>query len=145
MIYAAFGTLLANAGRYYINKGDLLMTKDIDRLIEKANEPMWEMANLRSQETGLNVIIFISEKGQANHGPRIKVQNDYSTHITNDWFSLTISDVPVIPQSQRHLNINIKDSDLAKIKQWIKRNKDVLLAYWNEQITTTEVLSKLRK
>lgn len=121
------------------------MTKDIDRLIEKANEPMWEMANLRSQETGLNVIIFISEKGQANHGPRIKVQNDYSTHITNDWFSLTISDVPVIPQSQRHLNINIKDSDLAKIKQWIKRNKDVLLAYWNEQITTTEVLSKLRK
>lgn len=117
------------------------------QLLDKAygKSRMWEMANLKPEETGLPVIVYVSDKGNSQHGPRIKVQNDYSSKVTNDWFSITIETNAKVPNSQSHIKIKVKDKDLVKVKQWISLNKDLLLKYWNGAITTTTFIKEFKK
>lgn len=120
---------------------------DLKQLLNKAYDKcrMWEMTNLKPEETGLPVIIYVSDKGNSQHGPRIKVQNDYSSKVTNDWFSVTIANDAKVPDSQSHIKIKVKAKDIDKVKQWVRLNRDLLLKYWNGTITTTTFIKEFKK
>ena len=106
----------------------------------KENSNLYEMANIKQSTSGLPVIIFISPKGRANHGHRVKVQNNYSSNTQEgNFFSITISEDPEIIGDIGE----VKSSDLRKIREFVIKNKEVLLDYWNDKIDTAEVIEKL--
>jgi hypothetical protein len=112
---------------------------------EHTEDMLFEMANLRPSESGLPVTIYIStgfvEGKQLNHGPRIKVSNSYSTKFNiRDIFVMTIADDPKVIGSS-----NLKESDVTLIKNFVIKNKEVLEAYWDDDISTMDMLHALQK
>lgn len=102
----------------------------------------FELANLKTKTTSLPMNIFISTKGSSPHGPRIKVQSNYSTRTQEtEFFTLTISNEPEVIGDPK--DIKIKDIEL--VKSFILANKRALIRYWNDEIDTAEVLSILKK
>ncbi len=117
--------------------------KTIDQVNVEENdlESLFEMANLRQNSTGLDMVIWVSEKGHTKHGPRIKVSKTHS-HKANimDSVSVSISDDPEIVAGE-----GLSNNDFEHVQEYIRRNKDVLLDYWYGEIDTAELIGRLKK
>jgi len=101
---------------------------------------MFEMSNLRPIHTGLNVVTWISGKGNAKHGPRIKISSKKGNKISIDnLISVTVDDNPKIIGNNK---ISVKDFE--KIKKFIELNKDIIIKYWNRKIDTKEMINKIK-
>lgn len=104
-------------------------------------EAPFEMANLRPASTGLPMVIWVSEKGHARHGPRIKVCLHHGPKANLDpSVSVSIADEPEVGAGS-----GLAPSDFQAIKNYIRLNKTALLAYWNGEIDTAELICELRK
>lgn len=109
--------------------------KIYERLFSE-KENLFEMANFWPKDTGLSYVIWISEKsGKEKHGPRIKID------IDGNIYSMTVSDTPEFKQK----NVKISSKELNTIKKFIIDNKDLLLKYWNEEISTVDFVKKMKK
>ena len=109
-------------------------------------DELFEMSNIRKSESGLPVNIYVSSGGSVNtrHGPRIKVMVD-----TGDRFDprhtvsvllkrdVTVDDVVGYEQ--------LSSAVLAAIRDYINLNYDVLLAYWNDELSTSEMINGLKR
>lgn len=59
---------------------------------------------------------------------------------------ISISDDPQILLKSNDLSkIKLTSKQIDAIKLWIIRNRDVLMKYWNEELTTDEIFEFLRK
>jgi hypothetical protein len=105
---------------------------DCDDIVETAiyQNDLFEMTNLYSTSTKLPYTIWISTKGKAKHGPRIKVDAEKEVVIS-------IEEEPEI----LHGKLNARD--FAKIKKWILKNKEILLRHWNGLTDGNEVIKEL--
>ncbi|MBR3412241.1 MAG: hypothetical protein IKG81_06095 [Bacteroidales bacterium] len=115
------------------------------------DEMLLEMANISQNTTGLDVIIWVQTNNTQSTGkhnlPRIKFQNNTATKIQiNELIPISISDEPKILLKNNDLNkIKISQTQINGIKQWIMKNKEILIDYWEEKITTDELFQKLIK
>ena len=115
------------------------------------DEMLLEMANISQSTTGLDVIIWVQTNNTQSTGkhnlPRIKFQNNTATKIQiNELIPISISDDPKILLTNNDLNkIKISQTQINGIKQWIMKNKEILIDYWEEKITTDELFQKLKK
>jgi len=110
-------------------------------IIEKNN--FYEMANYSSNDTGLLMNIFLSIGNSISHGPRIKVQNNYSNRVQpNNFFTIKISRI-----DDNYITIGnigeIKQKDINKIYDYIKINKKIILDFWDGNINSVNKLSEL--
>ena len=123
---------------------ELLQTVYID-------EMLLGMATISQNTTGLDVIIWVQTNNTQSTGkhnlPRIKFQNNTATKIQiNELIPISISDDPKILLKNNDLNkIKISQTQINGIKQWIMKNKEILIDYWEEKITTDELFQKLKK
>ena len=114
------------------------------------DEMLLEMANISQSTTGLDVIIWVQTNNTQSTGkhnlPRIKFQNNTATKIQiNELIPISISDDPKILLKNNDLNkIKISQTQINGIKQWIMKNKEILIYYWEEKITTDELFQKLK-
>ena len=114
------------------------------------DEMLLEMANISQSTTGLDVIIWVQTNNTQSTGkhnlPRIKFQNNTATKIQiNELIPISISDDPKILLKNNDLNkIKISQTKINGIKQWIMKNKEILIDYWEEKITTDELFQKLK-
>ena len=108
------------------------------------------MATISQNTTGLDVIIWVQTNNTQSTGkhnlPRIKFQNNTATKIQiNELIPISISDDPKILLKNNDLNkIKISQTQINGIKQWIMKNKEILIDYWEEKITTDELFQKLK-
>jgi hypothetical protein len=103
-------------------------------------EAPFERGNLRPQTTGLPMTIWVSERGRARHAPRIKVSLQHGPKIdVANTLSATIEDEP------RLIGGELVKSDYEAVKQHIRINREVLLAYWNGDIDTAELIRRLQR
>ena len=115
------------------------------------DEMLLEMANISQSTTGLDVIIWVQTNNTQSTGkhnlPRIKFQNNTATKIQiNELIPISISDDPKILLKNNDLNkIKISQTQINGIKQWIMKNKEILIDYWEEKITTDKLFQKLKK
>lgn len=122
---------------------ELLQTVYID-------EMLLGMATISQNTTGLDVIIWVQTNNTQSTGkhnlPRIKFQNNTATKIQiNELIPISISDDPKILLKNNDLNkIKISQTQINGIKQWIMKNKEILIDYWEEKITTDELFQKLK-
>lgn len=114
---------------------------DLVHIDEGEEESLFEVANLRQNSTGLPMVIWVSEKGHAKHGPRIKVSKTHSHKASSlDSVSVSITDTPEIVAGE-----GLSNKDFELVAKYIKLNKDVLLDYWYGEIDTAELINKLKK
>lgn len=113
-------------------------------------EMLFEMANLSQNVTGLDVIVWVHINNPNLTGrhnlPRIKFQNDTGTRVNiSSGIPMSISDTPEVLLKGTALNtLSLDLKQVNKIKQWVVTNKDVLLKYWNGEMTTDALLSNLK-
>ena len=125
----------------------------IDELLQTvySDEMLLEMANISQNTTGLDVIIWVQTNNTQSPGkhnlPQIKFQNNTSTKIQiNELIPISISDNPEILLKNNDLNkIKISQAQINAVKLWIVKNKEILIDYWEEKITTDELFQKLKK
>jgi hypothetical protein len=102
-----------------------------------------DMVSLRSKSTGIANTIFLSTKGYGRHAPRIKIAIDPpdSFVATGKTISKTIHDCRVIGKLapiEAHRNV------LIDAKYFIERHRVTLLAYWDGQIDTEQLIERLK-
>lgn len=106
------------------------------RCIKSAVQPIWGMAVIDKDEFDLPYDIWLDPAGSTRptkHSlPRVKVVVD-GQRIP---FSITDDPKPLVHR---------KIKDVQRIREWILKNKDVLLKQWNRQITDSQALKELVK
>ena len=107
---------------------------------------LFEMSNLRKSETGLPCNIYVSSGGSVNkqHGPRIKVMRTSADRFDP---SQTVS---VMLKRDLTANdvIGYQTLDAATIKalrQYVNENFEVLIAHWNDELSSAEMLAQLKR
>jgi len=97
-----------------------------------------EMVSYRKNVTGVDHTLFISPKGHGRHGPRLKVAIVPSDSLDPR------SQVAVIAFNGRVVAGEIAPDLLRQVRQFITRNEQVLLDYWDYRIDTDELRQRLR-
>ena len=115
------------------------------------DEMLLEMANISQNTTGLDVIIWLQTNNTQSTGqhnlPRIKFQNNTATRVQiHELIPISIADEPKILLKNDELSkIKISKAQINRVIQWIVKNKEILIDYWNEKTTTDELFQKLKK
>lgn len=106
---------------------------------------LFEMANVRSNKTGLKMVIYISPRiPGVKHGPRINVSKQYGDKVNNDFFSISFG--KNTPATLIHKNTgSIKNNDLKDILSFVDINKQTLLDLWYDKIDVYDAISKFVK
>jgi hypothetical protein len=107
-----------------------------------ARELLGDMVNYKKDITGVDNTVFISQKGYARHGPRIKVAIDPpdSINVTSKTVSFSISSGEVVAGDEADVSAALQ----KEVEKFIALNRDVLLDYWNAQITTNQLEERLK-
>jgi len=92
------------------------------------NYPLFEMANLRPNETGLEYVIWIGRIG-GQHGPRVKVSNIKGRWRETNYFVLSIDNKDPKLMSNPDA-VKIPNDDVKQVKKWIISNYDDLMLLW---------------
>lgn len=96
-----------------------------------------EMVSYRKNVTGISHTVFISPRGNAKHGPRVKVAINPPDSLAPFGEIATVAfDGTVIG--------NIPLPLLTDVREFITINSVVLLDYWHYRIDTSELQQRLR-
>jgi hypothetical protein len=106
---------------------------------ERADD-FFEMANLSPTLTGLPMIVWISERGRAQHGARVKVSLVHGRRARPD----RTASVSVRPTIEVVAGPEMRRRDLELVRQWIELNREAILAYWDGDLLTDEVIARLK-
>src|SRR6516225_3689239 len=108
---------------------------------EIGEDELFEMVNLVPRLTGLPMTIWVSPRGNARHGPRIKVSRCEPGGPGISSSNLATVAVDVSPWLVAGY---LSGSDLQAVSDWVKRNEAVLVDYWDFRIDTDELLQRLQ-
>ena len=115
----------------------------IEDLVEDAH--LFEMSNFKKNETGLPVNIYVSSgsgldyklpriKAMVDFGDKMNIRNTISIILKKDFTEDDIVDYHRLPASI-----------FKQLRKYINLNYDVLIDYWNDEISTTELTQRLQK
>lgn len=112
-----------------------------DRALHEEAIELEEMANLHPSDTGLtNVVVWVNGGGdKLQHGPRIKVSRG------NKYRAETSSTIPLTGMPRIIGNADLSQDEFAQVIQWIDINRDTILKYANDELTTAEMLVSIKK
>ncbi|MDQ7089617.1 MAG: hypothetical protein Q9M50_03100 [Methylococcales bacterium] len=103
---------------------------------QNEKEDLFLMANFREKPTGLPMVIWVSERGNTKHAPRIKVStNNNDKMIEGQTVSVSITEPPEIMAE-----FGLRSKDLQLVIKFIELNRSLLLDYWDSKIDTTDWL-----
>ena len=106
---------------------------DISLADELSGEDVVEMANLTSQQTGVPGTIFIST-AMGSHGPRVKYF--VRPGRTQPSLSVSVADPPAVVANS--LPVRVLRQRSPQVIEWVSRNRDALLDFWNDGDTWTQ-------
>jgi len=103
----------------------------------------YTMANLHPADTGLPMVVWVSERGNARHDARVKVcQALGPTMQFNNTVSVAVRPEPHLVR-ERKQKTNLTTTNLALAFAWIRRNETMIVDYWNGTISTVEMVQRL--
>lgn len=109
-------------------------------MTEIADDELYLMANLRPDDTGLPMVVWVSERGRARHDVRVKVARAHG-HRVSPYDTATVTVRP----TQRLVAGSLTAADLRLVSEWIRLNEAVIVDYWDGAIGTGELMRRLRK
>ena len=103
-------------------------------------EDLFELANLSPALTGLPMIVWISERGRARHDARVKVSLVHGRRARPD----RTASVSVRPTVEVVAGPDVDRRDLELVQRWVELNRDTIIAYWDGDLLTDEVIARLK-
>ena len=103
-------------------------------------DDLFEMASLAPTLTGLPMIVWISERGRARRDVRVKVSLVHGRRARPD----RTASVSVPPTVEMVAGPEPDRRDLELVRQWIEMNRKAIIAYWNGDLLTDEVITRLQ-
>ena len=122
------GSRIVTAAKLASEPSDTLDTEDI-----------FHMTNLSPRMTGLPMCVWVSPRGNARHDARIKVNMAHGNQMSIDNTAI----VGVRPRP-RVLAGELGPEDRRALAAWISLNLDAIVAYWNAEIDTGELIERLK-
>ncbi len=116
----------------------MLIDDPIFDTAETEEDALFLMANLHPKETGLPRVIYVSERGAARHDARVKVSG-----VPGERMSIRDMATFAVRPEPRLIHGRLDRDEERVIGGWILRNQAALVAYWNDEISTTEMLGRL--
>jgi Domain of unknown function (DUF4160) len=107
-----------------------------DALAEE--EMLGEMVAFSSAVTGIHNTIFISTKAGVRHGPRIKVAINPPTHFRADGENVSVTFDGTVAAG------DVPTGLLKQVQKFIDLNRDALLEYWEQRISTDDLQRRLK-
>ena len=106
---------------------------------------LFEMSNIGKSESGLPVNIYVSSGGSVNkkHSPRIKIMSNTSDKF-DPYQTISIIMKKDITTDDVIGYARIEPKTLKKVREYVNLNYDALLAYWLDEISTSEMIKKLK-
>jgi hypothetical protein len=98
------------------------------------------MANLRPKTTGLPMVVWVSERGNARHDVRVKVSLQHGDRI--DPSQTAVFGVRPTPGL---ISGYLSPADQHAVSDWIKLNEASIVEYWDGVIDTSELLGRLKR
>lgn len=98
------------------------------------------MANLRPKTTGLPMVVWVSERGNARHDVRVKVASQHGDRI--DPSNTAVFGVRPTPAL---IFGHLSAADQRAVSDWIKLNETAIVGYWDGVIDTSELLGRLKR
>jgi hypothetical protein len=102
--------------------------------VHREIDQLFEMSTLSSRVTGVNGIVWVSPDPGKRHLPRLKVRADRGS----PWTVVSVR-LPVI-----RLAGPVLDRLMAQVEDFITRNLHALLVYWRGDLTTDELILRLK-
>jgi hypothetical protein len=99
----------------------------------------FEMANLFPADTGLPMVVWVSERGRARHDVRIKVCEHHGTRMLPG----RLATVSVRPHP-RLVAGHLSPADFDLVSRWIVANEAAIVDYWENRISTVNLVRQLR-
>jgi hypothetical protein len=108
--------------------------------LSDAEEDFFEMANLFPADTGLPMVVWVSERGHARHDVRVKVNQSYGTRmLPGNLAVVTVRPTPRLVAGK------LSPRDLDAVSDWIRLNEAALVDYWEYRISTAQLTQQLRR
>jgi hypothetical protein len=107
-------------------------------VINEADE-LYEMTNLYPSSTGLPMTVWVSPRGRARHGARIKVSTAHGPRMT-----IENTAVVRLQPSPRLIAGELSAGDQEYVFEWVVLNRDVLLDFWDGKIDGIGLAQRLR-
>jgi hypothetical protein len=104
-----------------------------------SEDELYLMANLRPDDTGLPMVVWISERGRARHDVRVKVARVHG-HRASPYDTASVGVRP----SPRVLAGTLSPGDLHAVSRWIALNEPTIVDYWDGTIGTGELMRRLQ-
>jgi hypothetical protein len=104
------------------------------------DEDFFLMADLFPADTGLAMVVWVSERGHARHDVRIKVNQSHGTRMLPG----NLATVAVCP-TPRLIAGQLSAADIQAVSEWVRLNEAALVAYWEYQISTAGLMQQLRR
>src|SRR5215469_3823991 len=98
------------------------------------------MANLRPATTGLLMVVWVSERGNARHEVRVEVALRHGDRI--DPTHTAVFGVRPTPSL---ISGYLSASDQHAVSDWIALNEAAIVEYWGGVIDTSELLGRLKR
>jgi hypothetical protein len=98
------------------------------------------MANLRPKTTGLPMVVWVSERGNARHDVRVKVASQHGDRIDPSHTA-----VFGVRPSPSLISGFLSAADRRVVSDWITLNEAALVEYWDGVIDTAELLGRLER
>jgi hypothetical protein len=115
---------------------DKLTRKEISTIDTRE---LFEMANLYPRTTGLPMTVWVGPRGNARHDVRIKVNTTHGNQMTIDETAVVaVRPLPHMIAGQ------LSADDQRVVFSWITLNAAALLAYWDGNIDTLELVQTLK-
>jgi hypothetical protein len=109
-------------------------------MMNGAEDDLFLMANLRPAETGLPMVVWVSEQGYAQHDVRVKVSTKRGPQISSTTPMATFGVRP----SPSLIAGYISPIDARAVERWIALNEDAIVDYWTSAISTAEMLQRIQ-
>lgn len=117
----------------------------LDLLAEESvfDDNLYEMANLDTDDHGIDDVVIWVGRTDGRHGLRVKVSNKKGKFDDGDCF---VIQMPSLDYDPTKVALWITTKHLRKIFEWIKLNQDLLYAYEKGELQSTrKFLNKIVK
>jgi len=104
------------------------------------SDELFEMANLFPRTTGLPMTVWVGPRGNARHDIRVKVNMTHGNQMNVD----NVAVIGVRPTP--HLIAGqLSTEDQRLVFEWIEINAAAIVAYWDGDIDTAELIQTLKR
>jgi hypothetical protein len=103
------------------------------------SDALFDMANLYPRTTGLPMTVWVSPRGNARHDVRVKVNMTHGNQMTADHTAV----VEVRP-TPHVIAGRLAPEDQRAVFAWIALNATALVAYWDGDLDTAQLILTLQ-